>query len=82
MRIRWGTGYMEIDLDKFFPASLVKLRRLLKIIQLDWEHGDSLLDDLKTHFSEKIAFYSEADEKPGIVKKYERLLEEVNKWCV
>lgn len=63
MRIRWDTGYMVIDLDQFFPASTVKLRKLLKIIRLDWARCDSLTDELKAYFSEKAVLYGAEAEK-------------------
>lgn len=33
-----GNGEMLIHLDYFFPCSQVRFNKLLKIIELDWQH--------------------------------------------
>lgn len=35
LSIRWDTGYMDILLDPFFPCSMDKFKKLLKVIDLD-----------------------------------------------
>lgn len=57
MHIKWDTGHMEIDLDQFFPTPLARMRKLLKVIRLDWEHCDSLMEDLKVYFLDRIFLY-------------------------
>jgi len=51
--IRWNTGEMLIHLDNFFPTSQVQLRKLLKVIELDWEHETELKEKLKVYFQNK-----------------------------
>lgn len=75
MCIRWDTGHMEIALDQFFPSTLAKCRKLLKIIRLDWEHCDSLMEDLKVYFLDRILFYRTEMERAQ--KEYPRLHQRV-----
>ena len=55
LHIRWETGYMTIVLDAFFPCSMEKLKKLLKVVELDWEHRNDLIEKLKVHFQERKA---------------------------
>lgn len=54
LSIRWETGSMDIRLDAFFPCEQARFKKLLKVIDLDWEHCDTLKDTLKVYFQEKI----------------------------
>lgn len=36
--IRWETGYMTINPDAFFPTSTARIRKLLRVVALDFEH--------------------------------------------
>ena len=38
--IRWETGYMTINPDAFFPTRTARLRKLLRVVALDFEHQD------------------------------------------
>ena len=38
--IRWETGYMTINPDAFFPTSAARIRKLLRVAALDFEHQD------------------------------------------
>lgn len=53
--IEWETGHMNIHMDFFFPCSVQKFKRLLKIIVLDWKHEDELKEKLKVHFQNRIS---------------------------
>lgn len=55
LSIRWDTGHMDILLDPFFPCSMDKFKKLLKVIDLDWEHADTLKETLKVYFQEQIS---------------------------
>lgn len=35
LNIQWDTGHMTIHMNQFFPCSMTKLNKLLKIIDLD-----------------------------------------------
>lgn len=54
LSIRWETGSMDIRLDAFFPCEQARFKKLLKLINLDWEHCDTLKETLKVYFQEKI----------------------------
>ena len=53
LHIKWETGRMVIHLDNFFPTSQARLKKLVKIIRLDW-NSDELIEKLKVYFQEKI----------------------------
>lgn len=38
LRINYGRGTMRIDVDTFFPTSKTRIRKLGKIMQMDWDH--------------------------------------------
>ena len=40
IKIRWETGHMEINPDVFFPTSTARIRKLLRVVALDFEHQD------------------------------------------
>ena len=40
--IRWETGYMTINPDAFFPTSAARIRKLLRVVALDFEHQDDI----------------------------------------
>lgn len=52
--IQCDIGRMVIHLDNFFPTSQEKLKKLVKIIRLDWK-SDELIEKLKVYFQEKIS---------------------------
>ena len=54
LSIRWETGFMDIRLDSFFPCEQARFKKLLKVIDLDWEHCGTLKGTLKVYFQEKI----------------------------
>ena len=40
IKIRWETGHMEINPDVVFPTSTARIRKLLRVVALDFEHQD------------------------------------------
>ena len=54
LSIRWETGSMDIRMEAFFPCEMARFKKLLKIIDLDWEHCDTLKDTLKVYFQQQI----------------------------
>ena len=54
MYIKWDTGHMNIVLQNFFPCSVAKFKKLLKVIALDWENCDKLTEDLKVYFQNQV----------------------------
>lgn len=68
LRIKYDRGKMVVILDNFFPTSRVRLKKLLKVIDLDYEHSDELIEQLKQFFSEQIPVYKAQFETNG--RKY------------
>lgn len=68
LRIEYDRGKMLINMDNFFPTSKTRLKKLLKIIDLDYEHKDELIEHLKEFFREQITVYKAEFESNG--KKY------------
>ena len=66
LSIRWETGSMDIRLDSFFPCEQARFKKLLKVIDLDWEHCDTLKDTLKVYFQEKIPAQKERRKKLAV----------------
>lgn len=53
--IEWETGHMNIHMDFFFPCNIQRFKKLLKIIELDWQHEEELKEKLKVHFQNRIS---------------------------
>lgn len=68
LRIKYDRGKMVVILNNFFPTSRTRLKKLLKVINLDYEHRDELIEHLKQFFSEQIPVYKAEFESNG--KKY------------
>lgn len=68
LRIKYDRGKMIVILNNFFPTSRTRLKKLLKVIDLDYEHRDELIEHLKQFFSEQIPVYKAEFESNG--KKY------------
>lgn len=49
-----GHGQMNIRMNYFFPCSQARFKKLLKIIELDWQHEAELKEKLKVHFQNRI----------------------------
>ena len=63
-----GMGHMTINCEHFFPASQNKLKQMLKIVDLDYEHREQILQDFHSYLVE-----SEQELKgflPKIAEKY------------
>lgn len=68
LRIKYDRGKMVVILDNFFPTSRARLKKLLKVIDLDYEHSEELIEQLKHFFSEQIPVYKAEFESNG--RKY------------
>lgn len=66
LSIRWDTGFMDIRLDSFFPCEQARFKKLLKVIDLDWEHSDTLKDTLKVYFQQRIPALKEKRKKLAV----------------
>lgn len=77
-----GNGEMLIHLDYFFPCSQVRFNKLLKIIELDWQHEAELKENLKearADFRAYTAAYkqalSDAKSNKRFKERFEKYLE-------
>ena len=66
LSIRWDTGFMDIRLDSFFPCEQARFKKLLKVIDLDWEHSDTLKDTLKVYSQQRILPLKEKRKKLAV----------------
>ena len=66
--IRWETGYMTINPDAFFPTSTARIRKLLRVVALDFEHQDVIrMDGRKSLANEAVNHHQKAaDLEPQI----------------
>lgn len=60
-----GQGKMTIHMNYFFPCSQVRFKKLLKVVELDWEHEAELKEKLKVHFQKRIADLSDLRKENG-----------------
>ena len=54
LQIRWDTGNMTINMDVFFPTSTQKMKKLWKLICMDWKHRDDLVIQLSSYLEQQI----------------------------
>lgn len=54
IKIKWQNGKAVIHLDGFFPCSQKQFIKLLKIIDLDHENKEKILEKLKVYFQKRI----------------------------
>lgn len=54
LKIKYDNGQMTIHMDAFFPTSQVRLKKLLKVIDLDFSHRDEHINTLSDYFNEKV----------------------------
>ena len=66
LSIRWETGSMDICMEAFFPCEMARFRKLLKVIDLDLEHSDTLKDTLKVYFQQRIPALKEKRKKLAV----------------
>lgn len=73
-----GNGEMLIHLDYFFPCSQVRFNKLLKIIELDWQH-EAELKEARADFRAYTAAYkqalSDAKSNKRFKERFEKYLE-------
>lgn len=49
IQIKWDRGRSEVNCEYFFPTSKVRLGKLLKVVDMDFDHRDQILTDI-THY--------------------------------
>ena len=61
--INWNSGEMEIVLAEFFPTTVERMNKLRKIIWLDWQNQDEIIEFLKVYFQNKQNEHEELSEQ-------------------
>lgn len=69
-----GHGKMLIHMDYFFPCSQARFKKLLKIINLDWQHEAELKEKLKVYFQNRIVDLADAKKNKKFKEQFERYL--------
>ena len=81
VRIKYhADGKMVINLNYFFPANQVNVRKLCCIVDMDFENRDEILATIADNLRERIENYTQKDQK--YVEKLKKNLEIVEEWRV
>lgn len=54
IQIKYDNGQMNIHMDAFFPTSQAQLKKLLKVVDLDFEHRDEIIQTMQQFFQGKV----------------------------
>lgn len=54
LQIKYDNGQMNIHMDAFFPTSQARLKKLLKVVDLDFEHKDEIKQTMQQFFQDKV----------------------------
>lgn len=54
IQIKYDNGQMNIHMDAFFPTSQARLKKLLKVVDLDFEHRDEIIQTMQQFFQGKV----------------------------
>jgi len=84
IEIRYCGGRMLIRLEKFFPTSADRLKKLFKVIRMDFNNGMNLLSDLHDYFldakenytADKQAYEKETDRLKQLVSDLTKEIKE------
>lgn len=86
LNIEWPTGQMSLSLEHFLPCSQVKMRKVLKVVDLDTPRSDEHKAVLMGYLSEQISAEKEyikthEDDSKALnrLKRWEGLLNIVQK---
>jgi hypothetical protein len=60
LAINYPNGHMIVQMDEFFPTTKGKLKKLLQIVEKDWDNRDFLYDHCLAYLRNKL---SEQDEE-------------------
>lgn len=70
LKIRYRYGQMTIILENFFPSSQKDLKKLLKVIELDWDHKDELIEQITTWIKHRISYLDDFYVDGACAEKY------------
>ena len=71
-------GKMVINLNYFFPANQVNVRKLCRIVDMDTENRDEILAAIADNLRERVQDYSQKNQK--YLEKLKKNLEIVEEW--
>lgn len=54
LQIKYDNGQMTIHMDAFFPASQARLKKLLKVVDLDHTNKENHIQMMETYFNEQM----------------------------
>ena len=54
IQIKYDNGQMNICMDAFFPTSQARLKKLLKVVDLDFEHREEIIQTMQQFFQDKV----------------------------
>ena len=54
IQIKYDNGQMNIRMDAFFPTSQARLKKLLKVVDLDFEHSEEIMQTMQQFFQDKV----------------------------
>jgi hypothetical protein len=54
VEILYPSGRMTINLDNFFPTTTCDIKKLLKIIDMDWQHKEQIFQTIVSWINEEI----------------------------
>lgn len=54
IQIKYDNGQMNIRMDAFFPTSQARLKKLLKVVDLDFEHRKEIMQTMQQFFQDKV----------------------------
>lgn len=66
LKIKWRNGSAVIYMPEFFPCTIAKLKKLKKLIELDWEHCDNLAEQVKEYFEQMARICEETRKRAGL----------------
>ena len=60
MLIKYDNGYMNLNLDAFFPTNSARIRKLIKqFFRIGWEDTSYYFDECIAHIEKRIPCYDE-----------------------
>lgn len=75
--IKYQNGSMTINMDGAFPCSKEYLKKLLKVINMDYDNSDKHIEKMKSYFRERILICQQSfEENKNEYQKYIQLAEE------
>lgn len=66
--IKYPNGCIKINLEKFFPSTPGKIKKIIKIVDMDWEHSEDIRRTISKWMRAEIGLCEEMAK--GYAKKY------------